>query len=724
MPTIEGRKLSLGVTLVLVALNLVALNILAGSVATPRLDLTENRIYSISDATRRLLDSLEDDVTIYGFFSSRTHPKLAPLIPEIEDLLDEYAAAARGRVRVEMVDPGTDEEAEQRASERFGVTSTPFQLASKYETGIVNAYFALVVQYGDEYERYGFDDLIEVEPLPAGEVDVRLRNLEYDLTRAIKKVVYGFGGRVGVFERLEEPVRLVTIMTPGSLPDLFQEVPEAVRAAAQQLTEESGGKLVYEELDPHADPAAREAALSRYGAQPLVLGLFGGDEFYLYGFLEVGEEVEQLPLTAEGVTAAGIRESVLSALERHTPGFLKTVGIAAPDMRLPPEVVAQYRMQGMQPPESASEYQELARMLERDYLVKDVSLDVPAGVPADVDTLLVVNPKDLSERAVYNLDQYLMRGGRVILCVDNYEVEFSRTGLSVSEVDTGLDEWLGHFGVEIGKELLLDDRNRPFPVPEERVTAFGRVRGWSYQPYPYLLEVRDDGIVDDRVAANIDALGIYWGSPVELVPPDSDADATSNPAHDFDVLELLRSSERSWTDDATDKVSRIDYTVPEETEPHAIALALHGTFGSFFAGRQPPASEAADEEAGEPEVTAIPLERSPETRLVVIGNAEFLSDFVAQVLGSQESGYFLQNLSYVQNLIDWINLDSDLLGIRSETTVTRRLPQLSRGNEVAIEVANYLVPVALLALIGALTVLRRRRTPPWIASTDPEGGER
>jgi ABC-2 type transport system permease protein len=178
---------SLAITVALIALNLAALNALLASWPSLRLDLTEEGIYSISPATRRILSGLDEDLTITGYFSTRTHPKLAPLIPQIKDLLDEYEALSRGRVKVQIVDPGEDEEAEQEARDRYGVESVPFRLASKYEAGIVNAYFALVVSYADQYVRYGFDDLIEVEPLPDGDIEVRLRNPEYDLTRAIKK---------------------------------------------------------------------------------------------------------------------------------------------------------------------------------------------------------------------------------------------------------------------------------------------------------------------------------------------------------------------------------------------------------------------------------------------------------------------------------------------------------------------------------------------------------
>ena len=127
----------------------------------------------------------------------------------------------------------------------------------KSSSVIVNAYFALIIRYGDQYERYSFQDLIEVEPLPGGDIDVRLRNLEYDLTRAIKKVVYGFRSTNELFGRIGEPVRLTTVISSESLPEIFAEIPDAVRKAAEELKETGGDRFTYEELDPDLDDSVR-----------------------------------------------------------------------------------------------------------------------------------------------------------------------------------------------------------------------------------------------------------------------------------------------------------------------------------------------------------------------------------------------------------------------------------------------------------------------------------
>lgn len=689
-----SRKLALAITVALVALNLIAFNYLIAGWSTARMDLTSERLYSITPATKRVLTNLDEDLTITGFFSERTHPKLAPLVPEVEDLLEEYAAVSGGRVRVEIVDPGEDEEVEQEASERYGVRSTPFRLASKYESAIVNAYFALVIRFGDEYVRYGFGDLITVEPAPDGDIDVRLRNLEYDLTRAIKKVVFGFRGKHELFERIDGPVELTAIWTPDTLPEMFREVPDRLREAVAELSEAAPeGKIRLVELDPSSSEEDAVVARQSWGARPMSLGLFGeGEDFYLYAILDVAGSLEQIPMTGEDVTAATIRESIEAALKRHTPGYLKTIGVVTSD---PPDIPPEIRMQMQLPPQPPPEFEQVKALLGEEYEVEDVDLSSP--VPASVDTLLVLKPKSLAETELYSLDQYLMRGGRVVLCAGNYNVDFGQAGLSVAPIDTGLDDWLAHFGVTLDSTLVLDDRNQALPIPELRQTPFGTMRTWAMAPYPYLVQVREDGFLNADVTASLDAVGIYWGSPLRV---------DESVAPGLERIPLLQSSDRSWTDDDVGKVGFVDYQVPEEgTEPYLLGLALAGKFESYFADRPVPTPEVEEGEAAPPTVT---LEESPPTRLVVIGNAEFLSDFVARALAQVDGGFFLENLRFAQNVIDWVGLDNEMLEIRSRGLSSRRLERVEESTKSVVEIVNYLIPLVILLVVAFWLHWRRR----------------
>ena len=696
------RHLGVMITLALLAANLVAFNALVSRFDSARIDLTRDRVFSISGATRRLVSSLDDDLYIFGYFSKRTHPKLAPLVPQIADLLGEYRALGRGKVHVEIADPGSSDRLEQDANDRFGVTSTPFRLASKYESGIVNAYFTIVVKYGDQYARYGFDDLIDVEPLPDGDVDVRLRNFEYDLTRAIKKVVFGFRSTAELFERVGKPVRLIAVVTPDHMPPVFKDVPEALRKAAAELEAAGKDRFDFEEIVP-ADPAQEADVARRFGAQPMSMGLFSRETFHLSGYLSVGDQVEQIPLTSGQVSSASIKEMIETSLKRRAPGFLKTVGVVAPQPSIPPEIMMQLRMQGQMPQQPPPEFDQVKNQLRTDYSVRDVSLSEAGGVPGEVDVLLVLKPKGLTEQEIYHLDQFLMRGGRVIVCSGSYETAFGPQGLSVRPVESGLGPWLKHYGIEISKTLLLDDRNQPLPIPEIRQTPFGNMQTWVMRPYPYLVEVRNEGLKNRAVTGKLEAVRIYWGSPIEVTPADKK----------LAVIPILSSSNRSWTDDDVAKAARVAYSVPAGAKSHLVAAALQGSFESYFAGKPAPAA------AGDSTRKEVPLTRSPETRLAVVGDAEFVSDMVARVLGRQLGGAFTENLGFVQNLLDWMNLDNDLIAIRARSGTARRIERLASGTQVTLELVNYLVPLGALIALGLARYWRRRRIAPVVRVATP-----
>ncbi len=189
----------------LAAANLLAVNLWLAPIHAARLDMTRHREYSVSTATTDLIASLPEPLLIRGYFSAKTHPLLAPLVPRIRDLMAEYRIASGGRVNVEFVDPHDNPELEGEANQLYGIKPLPFQVEGRYESSVVSSYFHILIKYGDQHMVLGFDDLVEIERREVGQLDVRLRNLEYDLTRSIKKVASGFQNLAAVGVWLPPP---------------------------------------------------------------------------------------------------------------------------------------------------------------------------------------------------------------------------------------------------------------------------------------------------------------------------------------------------------------------------------------------------------------------------------------------------------------------------------------------------------------------------------------
>ncbi len=153
------RRLRVGV-LLLVGL-LVVVNLL-GSYIGGRLDLTPGRAYTLAPATRSLLGSLPDIVTIKLFASEELPAEVALMKRDLDDLLRDLRAAGGGKVRVVERDPAKDPEA-KRDAQTLGITPVQFNVVGQSELQVKEGYLGLVVQYANGSEPIPFvrrtDDL-------------------------------------------------------------------------------------------------------------------------------------------------------------------------------------------------------------------------------------------------------------------------------------------------------------------------------------------------------------------------------------------------------------------------------------------------------------------------------------------------------------------------------------------------------------------------------------
>ncbi|MGC8874251.1 MAG: DUF7088 domain-containing protein, partial [Chloroflexia bacterium] len=400
-------------TTALVLANLLVLNVWLAPLYGLRVDLTAQREYSLSRTTRELLQGLQEPLLIRGYFSEKTHPLLAPLVPRIRDMLEEYRVAAGGKLQVEIVDPTRDPDIESEANQVYGIHPQPFQVAGRYETSIINSYFHILVRYGDQNTVLDFRDLIQVDVQPGGDIEVRLRNLEYDLTSAIKKVVYGFQSVEAVLAAMEQPAELTLYWTSKTLPQSLSKVPATIETVAGKIADEAEGHFVFHtvDLDAPDSPVTREQLFNQYGLRPFPVSIFSPDTYYLHLVLRVGDQAQVLYPTAE-MTEGDLRTAIESALKRASPGFLKVVGLWTPPTTPTPNLFGQMQ-------EPLSSWQELRNALRQEYEVRSISLK-GGRVPEDIDVLVLVAPQAMTDTERFAVDQFLMRGGSVIVAAGNY----------------------------------------------------------------------------------------------------------------------------------------------------------------------------------------------------------------------------------------------------------------------------------------------------------------
>lgn len=733
--TFGYRRTMITATALLTA-NILAVNIWLNKVDALRLDLTENREYSLSQTSRDLITNLSDPLILRGYFSEKTHPLLSPLVPRIKDLMQEYAIASHGRVKVDFVDPKYDPEQEAEVNQQYGIKPVPFQVAGRYEASVVNSYFNILVKYGDQHVTLGFNDIIEVQPRPDGQIDVRLRNLEYDLTKSMKKAVFGFQSLGSIFEKIQGDLALTAVISREGLPPELAKLPASIDTVGEAISKESGGKLRYQAIDPGTDPQQQADLKKRFDVDPMQLSFFTQETFYMYLLLTVGDKTERVYLAGD-MGEAEIKKEVESLLKQTSSGFLKTIGLWTPS----PDVQPEMAMMGQPPPQES--YRMIQKVLPENYNLTNVDLS-SGRVPPDVDILLVVGPQGMDDMARFAIDQYLMRGGAVVALAGNYLLDISpySQALTVKKVTDGIGELLAHYGITVEDSLVMDEQNEPFPIPVSRNLGGLTVQEIRQINYPFFVDVRADGMAADSPAvANLPAVTMNWVSPLTIANKDQSRK----------VVTLLKSSPNSWTYTGTNvqpdfqQYPDSGFAPGNSMSEQTLAISSQGVFTSYFADRPDPRVAKAKEKEQTPDADGIieedlelndhkpgddhqdnktqtamlpdapVIKKSPESaRLVVVGSTEFVNDTVFSISQSMSQDRFLNSLGFLQNLVDWSVEDEDLLVIRSRGSYARLLAPLSRQQQTFWEWLNYGAAIVALLIVSVYGGLRQRKERPII----------
>ncbi len=351
--------------------------------------------------------------------------------------------------------------------------------------------------------------------------------------------------------------------------------------------------------------------------------------------------------------------------------------------------------------DDAQRFGNMRRELSKQYTVKKVTIVEGREIDKDVATLVVAGPKqEITEREKYEIDQFIMRGGRAIFLVD--AIQIPEGTLQVQTLTTGMNELLEHYGVKLGNNLVLDDASQGQLTYTQ---GYFTVRS----DYPYFVRVLNQyrnrsgeiakGLSDESiVTSQLESLTLNWASSLELLPKEEDA---------IETIALAKTTDRSWTVQSPyDIAPNTQLRAPSSVrKSHTVAASLSGVFMSFYAGKDIPSNQSASSDEAEAELQVesetsedrTTITESQPTQIVVVGNSAFL-----QFSGRDEMTFFF-------NTIDWLTLGEDLIHIRSHGVTDRPLKKVSEAEKLFLKYANIAgVPIVVVAF-GLIRYLLRRR---------------
>ncbi len=171
------------VAAILILLNVVSVRLFG------RLDLTKNDLFSLSDASKNLVKSLDDRLTVKAYFTEELPPPYNNIRRTVLDQLNEYKAYSQGNLQFEFIDP-SGEKGEQEAQQQ-GIQPVQVQVINDDKLEVKRGYMGMVLLYEDKKE-----------VLP---VVQNTSTLEYDLSSTIKRLTQQSQKKIAFLSGQGEP---------------------------------------------------------------------------------------------------------------------------------------------------------------------------------------------------------------------------------------------------------------------------------------------------------------------------------------------------------------------------------------------------------------------------------------------------------------------------------------------------------------------------------------
>jgi ABC-2 type transport system permease protein len=710
----SGKYIKFAIYLVvIVLLNLVGLTLFL------RLDLTGDRIYSISKISKEVVSTLKEPLTVKVFFTKNLPAPHNNTERYLRDLLEEYALNANRFFSFEFYDVSPESEganpaadANREIANNYGINPIQIQQLEKDEVNFKQAYMGLALIHGDMVER--------IPTITSTD------GLEYKLTTAIMKV----NNKISALLNLNEKIRIQLILSSSLMPvapfmkvaDL-PKVPEKLQEIVKKLNTKNYGQLEFSRVDPSAE-ADQDALSRKYNIPVLQWPELGNGQVsagkgviglvMTYKDREVAIpifQVVRIPIIGTQYSLAPFEnmeemlnnnvESIIN-INREI-GYLSDHGALPMGLKMP---------MGPQHPETLTAFSEL---LNKTYSVNNISLTDEA-IPENLKCIMIARPtQPFTDWELYQIDQALMRGQNLALFLEPFkEVQtqvpnpmgFAGQRLTYEPIDTGLEKLLTHYGAGIRKSIVLDEACFKQPMQAEM--------GGGQRPIYFAPIIKNENINKDfSFMEKIKGIITLKSAPLEL-------DTKRLSENGIKATLMFSSSEKSWEMQAPINlnplyIQKADPNTPLEKKP--LACLLSGEFPSYFAGKPVPEkvtaadtarkdlsptekeAKKAKETPPDPETTKIVgksarLEKGKPAKIFLVGTAELVRNDVIDPEGRDP------NAMFVMNMIDLLNGSESIADMRSKTQSINPLTDTSASAKTGIKAFNIVGLPVLMVVFG------------------------
>jgi ABC-type uncharacterized transport system involved in gliding motility auxiliary subunit len=469
----------------------------------------------------------------------------------------------------------------------------------------------------------------------------------YTLSEGTKKILQKLDGPV--------KVRLYVSQSDNAIPVQLRSFAQRVEDLVREFKAVAGPNLVIEKYNPKPDSDEEDAA-QLDGVEPQTL--FTGEQFYLglsVSRLDRKQAISNISQQRERLLEYDLIRAIARVAnpERPTIGVMSAVPVLG-------EAMNPMTRQGSEP-------WVLANELKRDFNVKSVSMNAEA-IDRDIKVLLVIQPRDIMESAEYALDQFVLRGGKLIAFVDPYMFFDQQPNPMMPNMpgqpgSSSLPRLFKAWGINMDQGKVIAD------------VTYASGAGQRFTPTVITLN-KTAFSKDDVATSQIDTLLLAFSGVFDA----------SKPAEGLKVTELARTSPNSMLVDnivasVSGDAAMKGFAPDNKAKP--LALRLGGKFKTAFPEGKPapfnPDRDKKPDGKGSPSAPAGPQlkEAAAENSVVLVADADMLADGAAvevqNILGQRVVVPSNGNLALVQGMVEQVASGDDLMSLRSRASSFRPL---------------------------------------------------
>jgi gliding-associated putative ABC transporter substrate-binding component GldG len=528
-------------------------------------------------------------------------------------------------------------------------------------------------------------------------------NKVYSISKASKNLV----------KNLDDIVN-INVYFSKNLPSHMKRVESDVRDMLTEFKAYSGKNLRITWEDP-SDDEEKKKKVKSMGIPEIQMQTFEKDKAQVInGFLGLAvlyaDKKELIPVIQDVMNFEyDLAQCIMKVLRKEAPkiAILKTDTMPYFDEYM------RYQMKGQMPPDPTEEkYKPMFQKLKENYEVK--TLQISDGKPIDNAYKTIIIPggddRTFSERDIFEIDQFFMKGGNLIVLADAIRIDMQR-GLNAIMQASQVFRLLEHYGVRVEKSMVVDASCGQVSVPQQ----VGPFRMNVPVNYPYITKVTAKGF--NKSVAAVSGLAqmiMPWVSPLTILIDNADSSGVEK-ASGAEATVLVTSSENSWVSSGQFNLNpqqnwqQIFATKKDLLKPSNLIVYLSGNFSSFFEGKSIPPKNTAEVDTATGQIKIDAEDQSREIvasnakgHLIVAGDSDFMSS----------QGAAPGNIAWLLNVVDWISLDENLISIRSRTLVDRTIKddKLEAGNSYSamIRYTNILLMPVIVIIFGLIVFFRRR----------------